>query len=158
MGFQGTSETSYFVMIFAPWVEPRMRFSVGGLTANTGPGVLSLRTQISILYFYCDIPRINGSVYTFKAFVDTFTETLILCSSVQDGPRGEDNSMASVSITEDGSFILAGSTDGDWGTVSSGGHDFAAVKLDADGNELWRWQVREDFLEGLADIRSRTSY
>lgn len=57
--------------------------------------------------------------------------------------------MNSVSMTEDGSFVLAGRTDGDWGAVNSGGHDFAAVMLDADGIELWRWQVRGSPLEGL---------
>lgn len=57
--------------------------------------------------------------------------------------------MKSVSMTENGSSVLAGSTDGDWGAVNSGGHDFAAVMLDADGIELWRWQVRARILEGF---------
>lgn len=54
--------------------------------------------------------------------------------------------MWAVSTTEDGGFVLAGRTDGTWNTTSSGGLDFAAVKLDVDGNELWRWQVRESLL------------
>lgn len=41
-----------------------------------------------------------------------------------------------------GSVVMAGYTSGDWdGEVHAGGDDFAAVKLDADGNEVWRWQV-----------------
>lgn len=50
-----------------------------------------------------------------------------------------------VSATEDGSFVLAGKTTGVLsGLASAGGVDFAAVKLDADGNEIWRWQVRSE--------------
>ena len=38
---------------------------------------------------------------------------------------------------------MAGYTYGNWSGVKSEEFqaDFAAVKLDADGNELWRWQV-----------------
>lgn len=32
------------------------------------------------------------------------------------------------------------------GDVSAGGTDLAAVKLDNDGKELWRWQVGENVL------------
>lgn len=42
---------------------------------------------------------------------------------------------------DDGSVILAGTTEGDWGQESSGGADFAMVKLNALGFEEWRWQV-----------------
>lgn len=42
----------------------------------------------------------------------------------------------------DGSIVLAGATGGSWkGTHAGGANDFAAVKLDADGGEVWRWQV-----------------
>lgn len=37
---------------------------------------------------------------------------------------------------------MAGHTAGDWDEVNAGEEDFAAVKLDQDGLELWRWQVR----------------
>lgn len=38
---------------------------------------------------------------------------------------------------------MGGSTARVWsGDASAGGHDFAAVKLDADGSEVWRWQVK----------------
>lgn len=48
----------------------------------------------------------------------------------------------------DGSIILAGYTDGDWDGEVVGLSDFAAVALDEDGVELWRWQVCE-----LSDLR-----
>lgn len=39
--------------------------------------------------------------------------------------------------------LCAGETAGDWnGTNSGDDDDLAAVKLDAEGNELWRYQVR----------------
>ena len=51
-------------------------------------------------------------------------------------------------MTEDGSFVMGGKTTGDWSEVgSSGGSDFAAVKLDADGKEVWKWQVRGSCLQ-----------
>lgn len=37
--------------------------------------------------------------------------------------------------------MLAGSTLGDWSGTNAGNIDFAAVKLDSDGAEVWRWQV-----------------
>ncbi|CAN0100846.1 unnamed protein product, partial [Sphacelaria rigidula] len=43
-------------------------------------------------------------------------------------------------VTEDGSIILAGYTEGNWGGTSAGGSDMAAVKLSSDGELLWRWQ------------------
>lgn len=68
---------------------------------------------------------------------------LVSRSMHQDGPRGAGNRMTAVSMTEDGSFILAGQGQGVWsGSASAGGLDFVAVKLNADGREVWRWQVR----------------
>lgn len=56
---------------------------------------------------------------------------------------GEDNRLNAVSMTEDGGYVLAGYTEGVWsGEASAGGQDFVVVKLDADGQEVWRWQVR----------------
>lgn len=43
----------------------------------------------------------------------------------------------------DGSIVLAGLTDGDWAGGPVGITDFAAVALDEDGEELWRYQVCE---------------
>ena len=37
--------------------------------------------------------------------------------------------------------MLAGETYGNWSGTSTGSLDFAAVKLDANGTEVWRWQV-----------------
>lgn len=45
--------------------------------------------------------------------------------------------------TTGGSFVLAGNTFGEFAAVYKGGYfDFAAVKIDRDGEEVWRWQVR----------------
>ncbi len=41
----------------------------------------------------------------------------------------------------DGSVVLVGATTGVWDRVKTGSSDFAAVALDEDGLELWRWQV-----------------
>ena len=58
----------------------------------------------------------------------------------QTGTAGED-SFNAAALTHNNSVVLAGYTYGNWnGNV--GGGDFAAVKLDSEGNELWRWQVR----------------
>ncbi|MEP4441914.1 MAG: hypothetical protein ABJ059_00450 [Hyphomicrobiales bacterium] len=46
-------------------------------------------------------------------------------------------------MTEDGDFVFVGNSDGVWSEASAGGEDFTAVKLDADGNEVTRWQVWE---------------
>lgn len=40
--------------------------------------------------------------------------------------------------------MLAGETYGNWGGDNAGAADFAAVKLDSDGVEVWRYQVRWD--------------
>lgn len=50
--------------------------------------------------------------------------------------------MSSVSMAHNGSFVMAGTAEGNWsGVTSAGGEDFVAVILDADGNEIRRWQV-----------------
>lgn len=46
-------------------------------------------------------------------------------------------------MTEDGGYVLAGYTEGVWsGEASAGGQDFVVVKLHADGQGVWNWQVR----------------
>ncbi|CAM9957439.1 unnamed protein product, partial [Laminaria digitata] len=54
----------------------------------------------------------------------------------------EQDIVIDVAIGNDGSVFLAGNTYGDWNGANAGLSDFAAAKLDADGNEVWRWQVR----------------
>lgn len=61
---------------------------------------------------------------------------------LKDGTGGTDEIFAAA-IGDDGSVVLVGNAGGEWsGIDAGGGADFAAVKLDADGTELWRWQVR----------------
>lgn len=59
----------------------------------------------------------------------------------QDGAGSGENLLHACTALEDGSVILAGSTEGDWAGTHSGGTDFALVKLNALGLEEWRWQV-----------------
>lgn len=58
----------------------------------------------------------------------------------QDGTEEFDSISAAV-VGHDASVILAGYSIGNWSGTALGRADFAAVKLDAGGNELWRWQV-----------------
>lgn len=45
--------------------------------------------------------------------------------------------MYAIAADDDDSTIFAGTT-----LVNGGGWDFAASKLDVNGNELWKWQAR----------------
>ena len=46
-----------------------------------------------------------------------------------------------VFVEDDESVVLIGHTHGLWSGKSYGDVDLAAVKLDVNGGELWRWQV-----------------
>lgn len=59
----------------------------------------------------------------------------------QDGTVNADF-LRAASVLGDGSVLLVGYTWGDWNNLNAGQEDFAAVILDVDGVELWRWQVR----------------
>ena len=58
----------------------------------------------------------------------------------QDGTADNDYANTAVA-TINGTFVLAGITYGDWNGANAGDRDFAALKLDADGNVIWKWQV-----------------
>lgn len=45
-------------------------------------------------------------------------------------------------MADDGWAVVVGFTNGDWDGVNAGQMDFAAFRLDADGTEIWRYQVR----------------
>lgn len=79
---------------------------------------------------------------------------IYICTLGQDGIVGHDIANA-VAMAEDGSVVIAGHSRGhflDRSTVEADnsstlfphwlGGDFAAIKLDSGGAELWRWQVR----------------
>ncbi|CAN0213505.1 unnamed protein product [Ascophyllum nodosum] len=58
-----------------------------------------------------------------------------------------------LSVSEDGSVVLAGQTDGSWNATSAGVSDWAAMKLDAEGTVVWKWQdggAGKDYLRGAA--------
>lgn len=50
--------------------------------------------------------------------------------------------MEALAVFDDGSTIAAGWTRGSWETQHLGERDFAATKLDVDGNVSWKWQVK----------------
>lgn len=56
-------------------------------------------------------------------------------------------------IMDGGSIIMVGYTQGSFVTTNMGSSDAVAIKLEADGIELWRWQVRK---ETTRRQRSRT--
>lgn len=58
------------------------------------------------------------------------------------GGTAADDVAKSVALGVDNSIVLGGYTAGNWDGPNAGLNDFAAVKLDANGTELWRWQVR----------------
>ncbi|CAM9406721.1 unnamed protein product, partial [Ascophyllum nodosum] len=58
----------------------------------------------------------------------------------QNGTENGDYAESAV-IQEDGSVLIVLETDGDWDGANIGSDDFAAVKLGANGTEIWRWQV-----------------
>ncbi|CAM9534982.1 unnamed protein product [Ectocarpus sp. 12 AP-2014] len=74
----------------------------------------------------------------------------------QDGTSDEDNLNDAV-VNSDGSVVLAGSTEGDWGGTNAGLGDFAAVKLDESGAVLWKWQSGTSDDELLVGITSANS-
>ncbi|CAN0006742.1 unnamed protein product, partial [Sphacelaria rigidula] len=57
----------------------------------------------------------------------------------QDG-TGVVDILQGATISDNGCSVLAGYTEGDWFSTNKGSADFAAVKLDADGEVLWSWQ------------------
>lgn len=66
-----------------------------------------------------------------------------VCSShVRQNGTTEGETVFDVAIGIDGSIFLAGDTVGSWSGVNAGDLDFLVVKLDDDGKEMWRWQVR----------------
>lgn len=46
-----------------------------------------------------------------------------------------------MALAEDGSVICVGKTLGNWDGAANGEDDFAAFRLDGDGEEIWRYQV-----------------
>lgn len=62
-------------------------------------------------------------------------------SSAQDGSAGNDL-LLSAAAAGNGTFVLAGSTEGAPNGTYTGVSAMAAMKLDMYGDSLWTWQVR----------------
>ena len=63
---------------------------------------------------------------------------VVVCSYVAQNGTPEEDRIYGIFIDDDDSVVLAGTTEGTWANVSRGDHDFAVVKLDQNGAELWR--------------------
>ncbi|CAN0049267.1 unnamed protein product, partial [Sphacelaria rigidula] len=64
-----------------------------------------------------------------------------LLTTKQGGTTNTDN-LFSGAAGESDTVVLTGRTDGNWEGTNAGDFDFLVVKLGADGDEIWRWQVR----------------
>lgn len=62
-------------------------------------------------------------------------------STRQDRTIDVDIGEAMIRSIDSDSIVLAGHTYDHWNGTDIGFRDFAAVKLDLDGQEMWRWQV-----------------
>lgn len=62
-------------------------------------------------------------------------------SDGQDGTNSTDQASGVVISPDDGSVVVVGRTYGDWEGTSAGEWDFAAFKLDSEGDLVWKWQV-----------------
>lgn len=64
----------------------------------------------------------------------------------QEGTSLKDRLFAAA-LCEDGGFVLAGYSEGDWAAADAGagGSDLIAVKLSPEGEVLWRWQVSYNY-------------
>lgn len=60
---------------------------------------------------------------------------------VQDGTERTDY-FTCAAVGEDGSVVLAGESAGSWNGLKKGSLDFIAIKIDSEGEEMWRWQVK----------------
>lgn len=61
--------------------------------------------------------------------------------TLQDGSNGSDFLLDAAAVS-DGGVVAAGYTNGTWNGQPGSETDFAAVKLDSDGDVAWTWQVR----------------
>lgn len=62
-------------------------------------------------------------------------------SHIRQSGTNQQDTVYDVAIGMDGSMFLTGDTSGDWDGANKGKTDFIVIKLDADGKEMWRWQV-----------------
>ncbi|CAN0353237.1 unnamed protein product [Laminaria digitata] len=60
--------------------------------------------------------------------------------STQNGTTDTDE-VLDVEDALNNTFVLVGRSSGDWDGANAGSADMAAMKLDIDGNLLWKWQV-----------------
>lgn len=66
---------------------------------------------------------------------------LIFDSTLFQGDSGGLDQAYRMVEADDDSVVLVGYSTGDWSGGNTGGRDFAAAKVDSDGQVLWMWQA-----------------
>lgn len=94
----------------------------GGAMGPDGSSVLAGTSGNASVF----LRRFGCGRYSEELFLSTLTTTYLLLYLSQELTR---------------IFVFAGFTQGSWDGTLAGVADMAAVKLDAEGNELWRYQV-----------------
>ncbi len=61
---------------------------------------------------------------------------------VRQGGTEDADYISAVHVGQDGGTVLTGYSTGSYGEPNVGEEDFVVIKLDGDGIELWRWQVK----------------
>lgn len=95
------------------------------------------------LFFYALTPCIGAAC---TPHLDSKIQLLGFYSDFaneQDSDGGEDWAYAVAMPGNNNSAVLAGKTSGNWSGTNAGEFDQAAVMVDSDGNEVWRWQASE---------------
>lgn len=68
-------------------------------------------------------------------------ETVLARSRGQEDTGDSGSFIRGMTMAEDGSMVLVGYTYGAWDGVNAGETDLAALRLDTNGTEIWRYQV-----------------
>lgn len=72
-------------------------------------------------------------------------KSLVPIMRKKEGSEGYDKMHSAASVVD--GVVVSGHFSGTWnGAASSGGYDFAVVKLFSNGTVAWRWQVNEGIL------------
>ena len=70
-----------------------------------------------------------------------FTSTCAFRNCSGQNGTLEDDHLEGVVLESTGTHVFYGITRGDWSGTNAGGYDWAALKVDAQGDILWKWQV-----------------
>lgn len=113
------------------------------LCSRTSTGILMMTscTRVFVIefgttiFFICCREKIQLVTFTHSCL-----PRVVVLSSQNSSDDGADY-LYGASAGMNDTVVLAGFTEGDFSAQNLGGADFAAVKLDADGQQLWSWQA-----------------